>query len=177
MKPGELVAIMGPSGSGKTSLLNILSCRASVSKGSYFTGTLKANNFKLNKDNFGKFGAYCQQDDVLIETMTPRELLRFAAHMKLENMKEYELESAVNDMLIRMKLTGCADTIVGGYLRKGLSGGEKKRASIGYELITNPKLFLLDEPTSGLDSHTAMEICGNLKSEANRGLTICATIH
>ena len=60
---------------------------------------------------------------------------------------------------------------------KGLSGGERKRASIGYELITNPSLILLDEPTSGLDSHTASEICQLLKDEKDRGMTILATIH
>jgi len=60
---------------------------------------------------------------------------------------------------------------------KGLSGGEKKRTSIGYELITNPSLILLDEPTSGLDSHTAQEICQLLKEEKERGMTILATIH
>jgi len=67
--------------------------------------------------------------------------------------------------------------MVGGILMKGLSGGERKRTSIGYELITSPSLLLLDEPTSGLDSHTAAEICKILKVEAARGMTILATIH
>jgi ABC-type multidrug transport system ATPase subunit len=58
-------------------------------------------------------------------------------------------------MLKKLKLDGCKNTVVGGILMKGLSGGERKRTSIGYELITSPSLFLLDEPTSGLDSHTA----------------------
>lgn len=60
---------------------------------------------------------------------------------------------------------------------KGLSGGERKRASIGYELITSPNLLLLDEPTSGLDSTTAYQIVKILKEEARRGMTVIATIH
>ena len=62
-------------------------------------------------------------------------------------------------------------------MRKGLSGGEKKRTSIGYELITEPSLLILDEPTSGLDSHTSTKIIQLLRSEAYRGAAIVATIH
>lgn len=62
-------------------------------------------------------------------------------------------------------------------MRKGLSGGEKKRASIGYELITEPSLLILDEPTSGLDSHTSTKIIQLLRTEAYRGAAIVATIH
>lgn len=59
-------------------------------------------------------------------------------------------------MIGRLGLQNCRKTIVGGFFMKGLSGGERKRTSIGYEMITNPKLILLDEPTSGLDSNTAL---------------------
>ena len=78
VRPGESVAIMGPSGSGKTSLLNVLAGRLVLSKGSEFTGELKANNAKIVSNDFGKFGAFVQQDDVLIETMTAEECFRFA---------------------------------------------------------------------------------------------------
>lgn len=61
---------------------------------------------------------------------------------------------------------------------KGISGGERKRTSIGYELITDPNLLLCDEPTSGLDSSTALRIVEMLKKEAvNHNLTIICTIH
>ena len=62
-------------------------------------------------------------------------------------------------------------------MRKGLSGGERKRTSIGYEMITEPSLLMLDEPTSGLDSHTSMLLVQMLRTEAYRGQTIVATIH
>mmetsp|Transcript_17346 Transcript_17346/g.29163 ORF Transcript_17346/g.29163 Transcript_17346/m.29163 type:complete len:91 (+) Transcript_17346:743-1015(+) len=61
---------------------------------------------------------------------------------------------------------------------KGLSGGERKRASIGFELITDPNFILLDEPTSGLDSVTSLKIIKMLKEEClNNQLTIICTIH
>ena len=71
----------------------------------------------------------------------------------------------------------CQHTRIGGVMLKGISGGERKRTSIGYELITDPKLLLLDEPTSGLDSANAFNIIKILQSEAKRNVTILCTIH
>lgn len=95
--------------------------------------------------------------------MSPRELLKFAAQMRLSNLSGKEMDAKVDDLINRLKLGSCQNTMVGGIFIKGLSGGERKRTSIGYELITSPSLFLLDEPTSGLDSQTALEICILLK--------------
>ena len=83
----------------------------------------------------------------------------------------------VTEIIKRLSLTACSDQRIGGWLRRGVSGGERKRISIGYELITNPSLLYLDEPTSGLDSTTALTIVKLLRREAERGMTILATIH
>jgi ABC-type multidrug transport system ATPase subunit len=80
-------------------------------------------------------------------------------------------------MVIRLQLNNCRDTRIGGQAIKGISGGERKRTCIGYELITDPSLLLLDEPTSGLDSSTAHRIIKMLKREADEGMTVIATIH
>jgi len=77
----------------------------------------------------------------------------------------------------RLGLVSCQDTFVGNWQIKGISGGERKRASIGYELITEPSLLLLDEPTSGLDALNALRIVSILKNEAMKGVSILATIH
>lgn len=77
-----------------------------------------------------------------------------------------------------MRLHKCASTKIGGPLVKGVSGGERKRTSIGVELITDPSLIFLDEPTTGLDSFTAtkvMEILRDLAINENR--TVISTIH
>lgn len=97
--------------------------------------------------------------------MTPRETLRFAAKLRT-NLTNTEIEQKIIEITSRLGLKGCRDSRIGGILVKGISGGERKRTSIGYELITDPKLLLCDEPTSGLDSSTAFRIIQMLKKEA-----------
>ena len=129
------------------------------------TGEMRVNNVKLHTNDFGKFGAFVQQDDVLLETFTPEESFRFAAKLRT-NLTDRQIEVKVRDIISRLGLKSCKDTFIGGILMKGISGGERKRTSIGYELITDPILLLCDEPTSGLDSSTALRIIELLKREA-----------
>lgn len=89
--------------------------------------------------------------------MTPKEHFEFALRITSDKSTK-EVNQKVQDVVQRLRLQDCKDTLVGGKLIKALSGGERKRTSIGYELITDPSLLLLDEPTSGLDSHTALLI-------------------
>ena len=84
-------------------------------------------------------------------------------------MEDYAVEAVVERVLSRLGLQGCKNTMVGGFMRKGLSGGERKRTSIGYEMITEPSLLIMDEPTSGLDSHTSVKLIELLRTEAYRG--------
>lgn len=88
-----------------------------------------------------------------------------------------EIKNRLNNLLEVLKLESCQNIFVGNELIKGISGGERKRASIGYELITNPRLLILDEPTSGLDSNTAFKLIQMLKKESHRGMSIILTIH
>lgn len=76
-----------------------------------------------------------------------------------------------------LNLLECEHTLVGDTAKRGISGSERKRVSIGYELITNPSLLILDEPTSGLDSNTALKVINLLKKESQRGMTIITSIH
>jgi len=92
-------------------------------------------------------------------------------------MSKQEIDERVDLTLCRLSLNECKDQLIGGWLRRGISGGERKRVSIGYELITDPSLLLLDEPTSGLDSSTANRIVDLLRLQANRGMSVLASIH
>ena len=108
--------------------------------------------------------------------MTPFESFCFAAKLRT-NLSYREVKQKAENMIDRLQLRECRDTKIGGFTIKSISGGERKRTCIGYELITDPNLILLDEPTSGLDSSTAIRIVEMLKKEAENGMTVIATIH
>ena len=167
---------MGPSGSGKTSLLNVISQRTYLSKGSYVKGTVSINDRVLNAGDFGKLGAFVQQDDILAESLTPKELLTFAAQMKT-SMNDEAIDIVVEKILRRLGLQECKNTQVGGWGKRSISNSERKQTSIGYEMITEPSLIILDEPTSGLDSTTSIKLVQLMRKESYRGQTIVATIH
>ena len=126
---------------------------------------------------FSSYSAYVQQDDILFQTMTVRECLEFAAKLKLPGTYAQKI-ARVNDLIQTLKLNKCQNTRIGGPLVKGVSGGERKRTSIGVELITDPNLIFLDEPTTGLDSFTATSVMESLGDLARKdGRTVISTIH
>jgi len=169
-------AILGPSGSGKTTLLNFLSGRL-YSKNLKITGSVQINGKEIVRiDKYQHLIAYVMQDDVLLAMLTPYEAIKFAADMRL-SIPEAERESRTRELLKVLGIEKCSNTRVGNALIRGVSGGERKRTSIGVELITNPSLIYLDEPTTGLDSTTALRIVQLLASLAKTGRTVVSTIH
>ena len=108
--------------------------------------------------------------------MSVKECLTFAARLKLKGTNEEKM-ARVDEILEELRLTKAQNTKIGGPLVKGVSGGERKRTSIGVELITDPKLIFLDEPTTGLDSFTATSVTETLKELTKKGRTIVQTIH
>ena len=125
-----------------------------------------------------KFQAYVTQEDVLLGTLTVKETITYSAHLRLPNKTtKEELESIVEGTIIEMGLQDCADTLVGNWHLRGLSGGEKKRLSIALEILTRPRLLFLDEPTSGLDSALAFFVVLTLRNIARDGRTIISSIH
>lgn len=143
-------AIMGPSGSGKTSLLNILSGRAKTGGKITVESDVRLNNFAVDPTNLQvrKQIAFVQQDDSLQVAATPRESIMFSAKLRLpRSTTKEELQALTNRMLKELGLEKCADTVVGGSLLKGISGGERKRTSVGVELVVKPSMLFLDEPS------------------------------
>jgi len=175
IKHNKFTAIMGPSGCGKTTLLNVLSGRTESRL--KITGSLRVNSKPVNDIEFiGNLVAFVQQDDILMATITPREVFTFTANLRLK-LSHAEKKERVENLIKDLGLERCADTKVGNTFIRGLSGGERKRASIGVELITNPSLLFLDEPTTGLDSTTALNVLELLKRLAQNGRNVVSTIH
>ncbi|KAL5164606.1 ABC transporter G family member 26 [Glycine soja] len=185
--PGEILALMGPSGSGKTTLLRVIGGRIVDNvkgKVTYndvrFTPAVKRRSSltvgNLNPCYF-KIG-FVTQEDVLYPQLTVEETLVFSALLRLPtNMSKQQKYAKVNTTIKELGLERCRHTkIVGGYL-KGISGGERKRTCIGYEILVDPSLLLLDEPTSGLDSTAANKLLLTLQGLAKAGRTIITTIH
>ena len=108
--------------------------------------------------------------------MTVRECLEFAAKLRLKGSYNEKMER-VEEIIKLLRMSKCQNTKIGGSMVKGVSGGERKRCSIGVEIITDPTLIFLDEPTTGLDSFTATAVVEIMKDLAASGRTVISTIH
>ncbi|KAF1733659.1 ABC transporter G family member 15 [Beauveria bassiana] len=178
VRPGEMLAIMGPSGSGKTTLLNALAHRIAAA-GSTTTGDILVNGQPVNLKTIRDLSAYVEQEDSLIGSLTVKETMVFAARLALPSKtSKKDALQRVDDLINSFGLHAQRDTIVGTPIKKGLSGGQKKRLGIASRLVTNPKILFLDEPTSGLDSALSFEVCSYIKSIGRQNnLIIIASIH
>ncbi|RNF00480.1 ATP-binding cassette protein subfamily G, member 4 [Trypanosoma rangeli] len=173
---GRLLAIMGPSGAGKTTLMGAITGKLYNAKAK-MEGCCFLNN-TIYSPRYKKLVSYVSQDDIVMGKETPREAIRFACRVRL-GLDEEESEKIVNEVITRLHLTECQHTILGipGIL-KGVSGGERKRTSVGTELATNPCVMLLDEPTTGLDSVNALRVGQMLRDLAKKDMrTVIATVH
>jgi len=180
--PGDVVAIMGPSGAGKSTLLNILAGRLGKRRGRVLTGEFRANGEAAAPRALSERIAYVMQEDALFATATARESLEFSARLRLPaSVTADERRALVDDILASLGLTRVQHTMVGSDLIRGLSGGEKKRVSIGVELVSSPSMLFLDEPTSGLDSYSAWKVVRILnalagRTAATRGSRACTVL-
>lgn len=174
--PGELLAIMGASGAGKSTLLNVLAGRIGAGA---LEGVITINDRLRSPATWKSIIGYVEQEDLMYQNLTVRETLTFAAMMRLPYSMSYEEKiKRVDDVISELALGNCENTIIGDSENRGISGGEKKRVSIGIELITRPSLIFADEPTSGLDSFTAANIIESLKKIAENGKrTVLITVH
>lgn len=120
--------------------------------------------------------AYVMQQDVLIPTLTVRETLLYSAELRLPaSTSREDRVKAVEEVILQLGLKECANTRIGDNEHKGCSGGEKRRVSIGVQLLANPSVLFLDEPTTGLDATSAFQLVKTLKHLARMGRTVITT--
>ncbi|GAD98658.1 ATP-binding cassette transporter, putative [Paecilomyces variotii No. 5] len=175
---GEMVALMGPSGSGKTTLLNSIAHRKAAA-GATTTGLRLANGQSIGVSEIRELSSYVEQDDALIGSLTVHETMQFAAKLALpSSVSKKERLQRIDDLISSFGMRSQAQTIVGTPLKKGLSGGQKKRLEVASRLVTNPKIVFLDEPTSGLDSTLSFEVMNYIKQIGKKNnLIIISSIH
>jgi ABC-type multidrug transport system ATPase subunit/CRP-like cAMP-binding protein len=168
--PGEFVAIVGGSGAGKTTLMDAISgVRPATSGTVLYNGRDYYASMALYRNILG----YVPQDDIIHTALPVRDTLRFAAQLRLPpDTSRADLDAAVDQTLGELAMTPHAATLVG-----ALSGGQRKRCSIGVELLTRPRIFFLDEPTSGLDPATDAQMMRLMRQLADAGSTVMLTTH
>lgn len=170
VRPGELVAIAGGSGAGKTTLLNAL---AGIQRPAGGQVRFDGVDFYADPARFRHELGYVPQDDIVHKELSVARTLQFAARLRLPaGTGAGARDAAVTRVLTTVDLADQAGQRVA-----SLSGGQRKRVSIGVELLTDPLLLFLDEPTSGLDPATGRDLLRQLRLLAEVGSTVLLTTH
>lgn len=177
VKPGEVVAILGSSGAGKTTLLNVLAGR--IPKAGELKGTILINGEPRDPSTFKQLIGFVEQEDIMFEKLSVTETLMYSAMLRLpRDLPKKEKAHRVEEIVDELGLDKCRNTYIGGSDERGVSGGERKRVSVGIEMVTSPSILFLDEPSSGLDSFTAQAIVENISQVAKQSKkTVLMTIH
>lgn len=170
VKPGELVAFVGGSGAGKSTIMNAISGYLPPDSGEvYINGIDLYQNF----DSLKRVIGYVPQSDIVYDNLSLYDMLKYTAKLRLpKDTSDQEREFAIERAISLVELSEFKSHFI-----KTLSGGQRKRASIAVELLSDPNLLFLDEPSSGLDPETERSLMASLRSMANSGKTIMLVTH
>ncbi len=164
----RFVGIIGPSGAGKSSLLNTLSGLRAPERGAVFV-----DDEDIYSGNDPRSFGYVPQEDIVHPELTVIEALRFSARLRLPaHTPPVEIQKLVLQTLTQLGLRPHAAKSI-----SNLSGGQRKRVSVGVELLARPAILFLDEPSSGLDPATEFQLMELLRDLADTGCTIVCTTH
>ena len=162
---------MGPSGSGKTTLLNALATRPTGAAST--SGTTLLNGSPAPQTTLRALSRFVEQDDALTGALTVRETMDFASRLSPSRTYHSGRGERIEELIEAFGLREQADALVGTPLRKGISGGQKRRLGVASQLVTGPRVLFLDEPTSGLDSVAGWEVVRFLRGVAKREGVSC----
>jgi ABC-type multidrug transport system ATPase subunit/ABC-type multidrug transport system permease subunit len=167
IEPGQFVALVGGSGAGKSTLMRtLLGTELTTSGEVHLNGENLRTNFNIYRNQIG----YVPQDDIIHRQLTVAEALTYAAQLRLP--PDTDIKSVLEKTLSDVEMSHRRNALV-----SELSGGQRKRVSIGVELLADPKLFFLDEPTSGLDPGLDKKMMQLLRRLADQGRTVILVTH
>lgn len=170
IRPGELVAVIGGSGAGKSTILNCMCGYLKPAGGDVY---INGVNLYQNFDSLKKMIGYVPQSDIVYDNLTLRDMLMYTAKLRLpSDISAAEREAAIDRAIGMVELTEKKNSFI-----KALSGGQRKRASIAVELLSDPNLLFLDEPASGLDPGTERNLMQSLREMADGGKTVILVTH
>ncbi|KAH7566789.1 hypothetical protein JRO89_XS08G0235400 [Xanthoceras sorbifolium] len=171
---GCITAVMGPSGAGKSTFLDGIAGRIASDS---LRGKVSMDGMEMSPSLIKRTSAYIMQDDRLFPMLTVYETLMFAADFRLGPIPMSDKKQRVEKLIDQLGLTSSMNTYIGDEGTRGVSGGERRRVSIGVDIIHGPSLLFLDEPTSGLDSTSAHSVIEKVHNIARSGSTVILTIH
>lgn len=170
IKPGELIAIIGGSGAGKSTILNCMCGYLNPTQGEVYINGI---NLYQNFDSLKKLIGYVPQSDIVYDNLTLHDMLLYTAKLRLpKDTALSECEAAITRAIDTVELAEKRDSPI-----KSLSGGQRKRASIAVELLSDPNLLFLDEPASGLDPGTERNLMRSLRKMTDSGKTVILVTH
>ncbi|MGA8656577.1 MAG: FHA domain-containing protein [Chthoniobacterales bacterium] len=169
-EPGQFIGILGPSGAGKSTLLDALSGLRPAERGQIL---VDQTDLYANVDQLRSLFGYVPQDDIVHTELTVTDALTFAARLRLPRGTIIrEIRTLVSHTIANLGLSDRSQLRV-----SQLSGGQRKRVSVGVELLSRPPLIFLDEPTSGLDPLAEFKLMELLRRLADTGCTVVCTTH
>jgi ATP-binding cassette subfamily G (WHITE) protein 2 len=146
-------------------------------------GEMRLNGAPYDNAELKRIAGYVMQDDLLNGYLTVEETLMYTAKLRLpRTFTNKQRKERVEDVMADLGLSHVCNVIVGTPLKKGISGGERKRLCVGMQLLNRPQLLFLDEPTTGLDSVTALDLLHTLHALAHgkspeKAVTVVCSIH
>jgi ATP-binding cassette, subfamily A (ABC1), member 3 len=167
MYNGQIFALLGHNGAGKTTTISMMTGLIGATKGE---ANVKNLSIFEEMNAVRKILGICPQHDVLFPKLTAKEHLEIFAAFK--GMKGRDIKDEVDKILSDVDLNESKN-----HLAKNLSGGQKRKLSIGIAFIGDSKLILLDEPTSGMDLTARRHVWGMLKKYKIGKIVILTTHH